>query len=198
MGGAIMRYLRRHRFLGGLIGSAMALTVVLLTLTGAAPSFAESSGPYSIVGGTASAGRTSGSGDGRFTLSGAMGQHDAVLLGGGRFELTGGLEQPAACSGAPEAVTVGIDRDLATAVLTWVDQPDNSAYTVYRDTAPFFTPSPATQLDTVWLGMESYTDSGALGDPAKNYTYIVRARCGGLWRDAGRVGGFNFRLTPGN
>ena len=193
-----MRNLRRHRFPGGPIVLAVVLIVTLLTLTTAAPSFAQSGGTFGIVGGTANAGRTSSSGDGRFALSGVMGQPDAALLGGGRFELTGGLEQPAACSGAPEAVTVGIDRDLATAVLTWVDRPANRAYTVYRDTAPFFAPSPATQLATVWQGMQSYPDSGALGDPAKNYTYIVRARCGGLWRDAGQVGGFNFHLTPGN
>jgi hypothetical protein len=193
-----MRNLRHHRFLARLIILIMALTVVLLSLTTATPSLAQSGGPFGIVGGTANAGRTSASSDGRFELSGVMGQPDAALLGGGQFELLGGLEQPAACSGAPEAVTVGIGRDQATIVLTWVDQPDNSAYTVYRGTVPFFAPSPATQLDTVWPGEEGYIDGGSIGDPAKNYTYIIRARCGGLWRDAGRVGGFNFRLTPGN
>jgi hypothetical protein len=198
MGGAIMHNLRHHLFLGGLIVSATVLMLALLSLTIAAPSLAQSGGTFGIVGGTANAGRTSGSGDGRFVLSGVMGQPDAALLGGGRFELAGGLEQPAACSGAPEAVTVTIGRDQAAAVLNWVDRPDNSAHSVYRDTAPFFAPSPTTQLDTVWPGKESYIDGDALGDPANNYTYIVRARCGGLWRDAGRVGGFNFRLTPGN
>lgn len=71
-------------------------------------------------------------------------------------------------------------------------------YTIYRGVdAPFFeagTPYDSGITDTWWVDGED-----VIGDPAHNYTYLVRAVANGLESDDSyRVGTFAFGLTPGS
>ncbi len=92
-----------------------------------------------------------------------------------------------------------IARSDETLVLTWTASVAACTYQIHRSITPYFVPGAATLLATMPAGSSSYNDTtpGIVGDPAVNSAYVVRAACGSSSVDAGRVGEFDFSLTPG-
>jgi photosystem II stability/assembly factor-like uncharacterized protein len=89
-----------------------------------------------------------------------------------------------------------ISTDGSSVTLTWEHVAGVIDYNVYRDEAPYFTPDTpyATTTNTTWTD----PDPNAIGDPAANHYYVVRAvnDCG----ESGTIyylGSFNFGLTSG-
>ena len=81
--------------------------------------------------------------------------------------------------------------------LSWPDDAAYASYTIWRDTAPYFTPA-APALATVVPPPNSYDDAGAAGDPAVNYYYRVEGvPVSGESLFSPRLGAFDFALTPG-
>ena len=82
--------------------------------------------------------------------------------------------------------------------LSWNDVTGATHYDVYRSVdVPYFTPADpvyAADVTSPWQD----TDPSAIGDPAQNHYYIVRARDdGGHTSDGTRHGEFDFALVPG-
>ena len=107
---------------------------------------------------------------------------------------------------APAAVTdaaitaVGLDG----VELTWSPAADASAYQVWSAVNdPAFTPAPgadcAAAANCALQSGTTYTQAGARGDAAQNYTFFVQAvsACGGVSGVSNRVGEFDYALTPG-
>lgn len=105
------------------------------------------------------------------------------------------------CAAAPAvAVSPVISAAGGNVNLSWVDYPANSGgYEIHRSTTPYFTPGPATLLNALAPGATSYQDTGASGNPAINYVYLVRARncTGSLLADSFELGEFDLTLQPG-
>ncbi len=83
--------------------------------------------------------------------------------------------------------------------LSWNDVSGATQYDVYRAIdVPYFTPADppyAADVTSPWQD----PDANALGDPAQNYYYIIRARDGnGNTSDGPHQGEFDFALVPGN
>ena len=97
------------------------------------------------------------------------------------------------------AFAAAIARDGDALVLTWTASDADCSYRVHRATAPYFAPAAGTLIDTLPRGSSAATDEtpGIVGDPAINYTYLVRAVCGATWVDASYLGEFDFGLNPG-
>ncbi len=91
---------------------------------------------------------------------------------------------------------VTITRSGNDVVLAWNAVPGAAQYRVHRSTQAYFTPVSATALVTQ-TGL-TYTDLGAIGDPAVNYFYAVTALdAQGRESDVvNRVGEFDFALLP--
>ncbi len=108
------------------------------------------------------------------------------------------------CTTAVTPTNTGIALTGATqtdVLLSWTDDPANTGgYEIHRNTSPYFTPDASSLLATQPAGSTSYTDSGAAGDPAANYFYIVRGKnsCGDVSGFEKRMGEFDFALVPGN
>ncbi len=114
----------------------------------------------------------------------------------------------------PTAPEIAIAADGSSASLSWPHELDSAAYDVWRDPAPYFTPDgQGDWVGAVEAGFVSrgasfeFTDDGSnpppqvqlIGDPAVNYTWVVRSRNGdGVSELSNRVGEFDFALTPGN
>ena len=133
---------------------------------------------------------------GGYSLGGTAGQPDAGELSGGGYTLGGGFWQPS-CAAAAVDVTIALDGE--TVILSWTPNAANEAYQIHRATAPYFTPADTTLR--AWVAAGSWPDPDspvAVGDPDRNYYYLVRPTCGTTYVDAGRVGEFDFGLTPGN
>lgn len=84
----------------------------------------------------------------------------------------------------------------STARLSWTAVAGIAEYRLYRDVAPYFAPAePAYHVTTAL----SYDDAAALGDPAENHYYVVRAACanGFASSPSNRTGEFDFALEPG-
>ncbi len=83
--------------------------------------------------------------------------------------------------------------NASDARLSWTSTSGAVEYHLYRDTTPYFTPG-----DTPYKTLTSiqYDDLGALGDPAANYFYTVKAVCpnGFTSNPSNRVGEFDFSL----
>ena len=170
----------------------IAVGVVLLVSTVVVVSFAEplafSLDWWTVDGG----GGTSGGGG--YTVSGTIGQPDAGEMSGDGYVLQGGFWQ--ACA-APAAANVAIVNAAGTVQLSWTAVADATEYHIYRaGNDPYFTP--ATIYATTGASPWSDPDTNSIGDVATNYTYVMRAAnsCG-EGADSGRVGEFDFSITPG-
>lgn len=85
-----------------------------------------------------------------------------------------------------------------TARLSWGTTPLAEAYAIYRQTAPYYTPSGAGDATTAAL---QWDDTSALGSTAAEYYYYVKAACTDGWTgpgQSGHLGAFDFGLVPGN
>lgn len=83
----------------------------------------------------------------------------------------------------------------STARLSWTAVAGIAEYRLYRDAAPYFAPAePAYHVTTAL----SYDDA-ALGNPAENHYYVVRAACANNFAStpSNRTGEFDFALVPG-
>ncbi|HOT90752.1 MAG TPA: C25 family cysteine peptidase [Anaerolineae bacterium] len=93
--------------------------------------------------------------------------------------------------------TATISRSGNDIVLAWNAVPGAAQYRVHRSTYAYFTPVTATALVTQTA--LTYTDPGAIGNPAVNYFYAVTAldAQGQETSVVNRVGEFDFALLPG-
>jgi len=109
----------------------------------------------------------------------------------------------------PIAPIVSASRSGNDVVLSWPHRSQNASYQIWRDTAPYFTPSesgvriadgmPPAPDCTYADGMITCTDSEIIGDPALNRFYLVRAfDAAGASADSNRVGEFDFAMEPGS
>lgn len=77
--------------------------------------------------------------------------------------------------------------------LDWTFVAEADSYVVYRSTRPMFLAADSSRLAAVLTN--TYTDTGALGDPDVNHFYMVRAYIGGSPGPlSGRVGEFEYLL----
>ncbi len=91
--------------------------------------------------------------------------------------------------------------DNQDVLLSWQDNSANTGgYEIHRSTAPYFTPDASNLHASVAAGSTSYTDSGAAGDPASNFFYVILGKnsCGDVSSFEKRLGEFDFALIPGN
>lgn len=161
-----------------------------LLLLAPAPALAQSGGPYDLSWSTIDGGGHVFSTGGAFELGGTAGQADAGPLNGGSYTLSSGFWL---CVTA--AVTAAdIAASGADVTLTWTaGEPTANVYRAAN--APYFTPGAAyaSGVSSAWA------DMGAAGNPAYNYTYILRAQGGcGESADSPRLGEFDFALVPGS
>lgn len=93
--------------------------------------------------------------------------------------------------------TATVSRSGNDLVLAWNAVPGAAQYRVHRSTYAYFTPVHATALVTQTA--LTYTDVGAIGNPAVNYFYAVTAldAQGQETSVANRVGEFDYALLPG-
>ena len=106
----------------------------------------------------------------------------------------------------PIAPVLSASREGNNIRISWPQSGANSAYQVWRGTAPSFVPG---AQDTFMIGDAgtancssggnlTCTDEGVVGDPGVNHFYVVRAfNTAGAWVDSGRIGEFDFALQPG-
>jgi hypothetical protein len=180
---------------GNLSGLRLAFLLVVAfgCLAGSAAAQAPDTA-YSLTWWTVDAGGASYASTGGYSLGGTAGQPDAAAeRSDGGYSLTSGFWQPS-CVAA--AVVATIARDATTITLSWTHNEMNQAYQVHRATTPYFAPAPGTMQEIVTAAPWS-DDEVVIGNPAINYFYLVRATCGAAYADAGRVGEFDFALTPG-
>jgi hypothetical protein len=115
----------------------------------------------------------------------------------------------------PEAPALTLYSGDGTVDLEWSHRYENTVYEVWRGTSPYFVPgSDGVQVGTVDAAGDAYapgasvkfTDDGNTlslpvairGDPAVNYTWIVRgANWRGVSSESNRVGEFDFTLMSG-
>lgn len=115
----------------------------------------------------------------------------------------------------PKPPQVAVSRLGADVRLTWphvTQDVENkpvtvSAYQVWRSTAPYFAPGDAgaMQIAAVPAPVNPgdplvFDDGQAIGDPAIDYFYIVRAVSASTWTSdlSNRVAEFDFEVTPGS
>jgi hypothetical protein len=109
-------------------------------------------------------------------------------------------------------VQIAARRAGNSARLTWQHGDPYTRYEVWRYTTPYFALTPpasaiADGLPPVGLGQPitctlasgviTCDNSGVLGDPARNYYYVVRGYSDLNYDDSNRVGAFTFALRPG-
>ena len=82
-------------------------------------------------------------------------------------------------------------------MLSWNDINGAASYRVYRGTEPYFTPAVNTAIADVTTLI--YTDTGTIGTPDSNYSYLVAAVDdeGRESAPSNRFGEFDFALSPG-
>jgi hypothetical protein len=101
-------------------------------------------------------------------------------------------------TGAPAAPAhFSISRLGATgARLDWFAAPAAFNYHLFRDSAPYFSPTDPAYQVTINL---YYDDLGAVGDPKLNHYYVVESACasGNRSLHSNRTGEFDFALVPG-
>jgi hypothetical protein len=100
-------------------------------------------------------------------------------------------------TGAPAAPTLSISRlGVTGARLDWSAAPAVFNYHLFRDSAPYFSPTDPAYQVTANL---RYDDLGAVGDPTLNHYYVVESACasGNRSLHSNRTGEFDFALVPG-
>jgi hypothetical protein len=96
--------------------------------------------------------------------------------------------------GPPLACALSAAKSGNNVALTWTAASGATSYRIYRGTTPYFTPG-VPYATTSGL---TYTDVGAIGDPATNHYYQVGAtNSAGETFCTNRVGEFDFALQPG-
>jgi RHS repeat-associated protein len=103
--------------------------------------------------------------------------------------------EPLVSASATNGPGLSIARNGANIQLTWTAVAGSQGYDVHRSTAPFFTPSTATLVQTVGAGTTTFTDNGTVGNPTVNYFYIVQAVIGNERRDSNTVGEIDYALN---
>jgi hypothetical protein len=124
----------------------------------------------------------------------AVGVYRAVVTASNSVSLVTATTTVTVTTPSPD---LSIDRSGSDVVLSWNAVRDALSYRVHRSTQPFFTPTAHTAIgDVATVG---YTDTGAIGDPATNYVYLVTAvgAQGAESAPSGRVGEFDMILVPG-
>ncbi len=117
-----------------------------------------------------------------------------------------GEEIPATALGgdittSPPAGMTSVDISMPNAVtarLTWSVVAGAAFYNIYRDSAPYFSPTPPPH-DAVNAPGATYDDAGAVGDWNVNHYYVLTVACSpNIEGDiSNRVGEFDFKLLPG-
>lgn len=151
---------------------------------------AQSGGPYDLSWSTIDGGGYTFSTGGTFELGGSAGQPDAGSMSGGSYMLGGGFWL---CL-TTDVTAADIAASGANIELTWTaGEPTANIYRAVNE--PYFAPG-AAYASGVSSG---WTDTGAVGNPTANYTYILRAHGGcGESADSPRLGEFDFTLVPGS
>ena len=133
---------------------------------------------------------------GSYSLGGTIGQVEAQQpANGGSYNLQGGFWHEAC---APQVVPVTIACSGNQVELTWVDDPANMGYDVYRATSPYVLPLPANKQASVRGSHWTDPQAGTCGIPGINYFYVVRATCVGGHADNQETAEFDFTIVPGN
>lgn len=165
----------------------MVFALLLLFLATAVLISAQTGGNFDLSWSTVDGGGGSSTG-GAYALSGTIGQPDAGNLAGGDFTLNGGFWQCTTAVVTAPSITIS-SNDVQ---LSWTGGTAN-VYRAVND--PYFTPGStyATAVNSIW------TDSGAVGNPADNHTYIIRAsgNCGES-ANSQRLAEFDFAVVPGS
>ena len=161
---------------------------LLLLLLASSLVIAQTGGGFDLTWSTVDGGGGSSSG-GDFALSGTIGQPDAGALAGGDFALSGGFWQCVATAELTSPGIVAVGNDVQ---LSWT----GPAATIYRaSNDPYFTPGSAyaPAVSSIW------SDAGAVGVPATNYTYLIRVigDCGDS-AESQHLGEFDFAIVPGS
>ena len=101
---------------------------------------------------------------------------------------------PAAAAADPTGL--GITRNVSAngVDLTWTASANAAGYQVWRDAAPYFTPTGAP-LDLA--STPAYTDPNVIGGAADYYVVTAANACGQASGISNRVGEFSFALVPG-
>ncbi|HSH05526.1 MAG TPA: choice-of-anchor J domain-containing protein, partial [Anaerolineae bacterium] len=98
---------------------------------------------------------------------------------------------------APQ-LDISIGNPTTTAALTWTGG-NACFYDIhYLANDFYFEPNPLTLIDTLLNTATNYNAPLTLGDPADNYSYLLRAYCGTTATTTNRVGQFDYTLTIGN
>jgi len=112
--------------------------------------------------------------------------------------------QPPDCAAAEAPDPLTIERSgSADVLLRWQHIDPNTAYEIWRDTAPYFDPDQGEgskiSTEPATTGEMTYPDAGVVGDPAQNHFYVVRGYVNsGASGPSNQVGEFDFELVPGN
>lgn len=105
---------------------------------------------------------------------------------------------PVSVAPAAQMPQAHVALEAAGLALTWAPAPPNCFYEIHRDPTPYFDPNTATLLaPALPSGAASFTDAAsALGNPATNHFYLVRAiNCDSTsGAQSNRVGEFDFAL----
>jgi hypothetical protein len=166
----------------------MVILLLLLLLVATTLAGAQSGGSFDLSWATVDGGGGESSG-GSFGLHGTVGQPDAGTLAAGNFTLRGGFWQcVTAAVTAPAIAAAGGD-----VALSWAGGATANIYRASND--PYFTPGAAYASGV----SSSWSDVGALGNPANNYSYVIRASNGcGESANSQRLGAFTFGIVPGS
>ncbi|MEM7114594.1 MAG: hypothetical protein AAF614_19310 [Chloroflexota bacterium] len=166
----------------------MLLLLLLLAVTTLAGAQTGSGFDLSWTSLDAGGGRSNG---GNFALGGTIGQADAEVLAAGDFSLSGGFWQ---CWTATAVSFPMIATSNGNIQLSWASSvPTANVYRAAND--PYFIPNSAYATGV----SSSWNDIGVAGDPANNYTYVIRALNGcGESADSQRLGEFDFTIVPGS
>lgn len=166
----------------------IVILLFLLLLAATTLAGAQTGGGFDLSWATVDGGGGKSSG-GAFALHGTIGQPDAGTLAAGSFTLQGGFWQCLTAAVATPAIAAS-GGDVA---LSWTGGAMANVYRASND--PYFTPSTAYASGV----SSSWSDVGALGNPAANYTYIIRASGGcGESANSQRLGEFDFVMVPGS
>lgn len=172
----------------------IVFAIVALVMVGTLVASAQSGGGYDLSWYTVGSGGYMWSQGNGYDLGGAIGQAESQgPATGGGYNLQGGFWHPV-CS--PQSVTINLSCSAPILTLSWASIDANISYDIYRNTTPYFEPSPANRIHTT-TG-ESWNDPEGCGATGQNYYYVVRSTCIGAHADANNCGEFDFGLVPGN
>jgi len=132
-----------------------------------------------------------------YHIRGTIGQaYQTGRMQSSSYQVNSGYWAGSSCSLAEFDTAPDISTDGSSITLSWTAVTGANSYNIYRDTAPFFTPTTvyANTSATTWTD----PDANAIGDADTNYYYIVKPvnSCGEA-TTIYRLGEFDFGLMPG-